>query len=48
MHFDSDDFVQVDTRIRYKQAYKAAGFVTNCKAEGVLTNAVIGTFAPQK
>lgn len=36
---------QVDMRIRYKQAYKTAGFMTNRKAEGVLTNAVIAAQA---
>ena len=37
--------MQVDTKIRYRQAYKAAGFMTNRKAEGVLTNAVIAAQA---
>ncbi len=32
-------------RIRYKQAYKTAGFKTNRKAEGVLTAAVIAAQA---
>ena len=32
-------------RIRYKQAYKKAGFMTNRKAEGVLTSAVIAAQA---
>ncbi len=37
--------LQVDMRIRYKQAYKTAGFKTNRKAEGVLTAAVIAAQA---
>ena len=37
--------MQVDMRIRYKQAYKKAGFMTNRKAEGVLTGAVIAAQA---
>ncbi len=32
-------------RIRYKQAYNTAGFKTNRKAEGVLTDAVIAAQA---
>jgi len=37
--------LQVDMRIRYKQAYKTAGFKTNRKAEGILTDAVIAAQA---
>ena len=35
----------VDMRIRYKQAYKTAGFKTNRMAEGVLTDALIAAQA---
>ena len=37
--------LQVDLRIRYKQAYKTAGFKSNRKGEGVLTDAVIAAQA---
>ncbi|DBA85112.1 TPA: hypothetical protein ACH3X2_005835 [Trebouxia sp. C0005] len=36
---------KVDLRIRYKQAYKTAGFKSNRKGEGVLTDAVIAAQA---
>ena len=37
--------LQVDMRIRYKQAYKTAGFETNRKAEGVSTDAMVAAQA---
>ena len=37
--------LQVDMRMRYKQAYKAAGFQTNRKAEALITSAVIAAQA---
>lgn len=36
---------QVDMRMRYKQAYKTAGFQTNRKAEALITSAVIAAQA---
>ncbi|KAL0021959.1 hypothetical protein WJX79_007464 [Trebouxia sp. C0005] len=38
-------WTEVDMRIRYKQAYKNAGFKTNRKSEGVLTDVVIAAQA---
>ncbi|KAL0029191.1 hypothetical protein WJX79_001351 [Trebouxia sp. C0005] len=38
-------WTEVDIRIRYKQAYKTAGFETNRKAEGVSTDAMVAAQA---